>query len=50
MLTCDIKSQMTTCDVLPRRCGKTHDKFNRIVKVIEKATIFSFLNIFLTLN
>jgi len=31
---------MTTCGVLPRRRGKTHDKFNRIVKVIEKATIF----------
>jgi len=46
MLTYDMKSQMTICDVLPRRHGKTHDKFNRIVKVIEKAIIFFFLKHF----
>jgi len=34
---------MTTCDVLPKTRGRTRDKFNRIVKVIHKAIVFSFL-------
>jgi len=41
---------MTTCDVLSKTRGRTRDKFNRIVKVIHKAIVFSFLKHFLILN
>jgi len=41
---------MATCNVLPKTRGRTRDKFDRIVKVIHKAIVFTFLKHFLILN